>query len=92
MAQNRKPDTDGTPEAGPLVPLYSSTGIAPGIQAYRRGDTILYTVRGEPAEVQELIGQLDKKGVGEVIALITHSAEPPVLDVGEPEDDETAGD
>lgn len=63
------------PQAGPLVPMYGVPAIARGIQAFRRGDIILYTVRGEPKEVLELMGQLDKQGVGEVVALISHHAE-----------------
>jgi hypothetical protein len=65
--------------AGPLVPIEGGPPILPGIQAFRRGDIVLYTVRGEPSEVQELMGRLDKEQVGEVIALISHHAqdEPP---------------
>jgi len=59
-------------EPAALVPIYGSPDIAKGIQAYRRGDAILYTVRGEPRLVRELMGELDKHGVDEVIALITH--------------------
>ncbi len=70
---------DETPEEGPqagsLVPMYGVPAIARGIQAFRRGDIILYTVRGEPKEVLELMRQLDKQGVGEVVALISHHAE-----------------
>ncbi len=61
--------------AGSLVPLYTSP-IVPGIQAFRRGDIILYTIRGEPAQVLDLIGQLDKDGVDEVVALISHQTQP----------------
>jgi hypothetical protein len=66
------------PHGGALVPFYGVPGINPGIQAFRRGDIILYTVRGEPKEVLELMGHLDRQGVGEVVALISHHAgEPP---------------
>ena len=69
---------------GPLMPIDGVTSIVRGIQAFRRGDLILYTVRGEPSEVQELMGQLDRRGVGEVIALIRHQA----LDDGPAEQEE----
>jgi hypothetical protein len=70
---------------GPLVPIEGGPPIMPGIQAFRRGDIVLYTVRGEPREVQELMGQLDREQVGEVIALISHHAqdEPPDEDDAE---------
>ena len=50
---------------------------------------ILYTVRGGPAKVQELIGELGRRGVGELVALISHratgdAADPPLA----PEPDE----
>jgi hypothetical protein len=57
-----------------LVPLQGAPAIVPGIQAFRRGDVILYTVRGEPAEVQELMARLTDDNVGEVVALISHQA------------------
>jgi len=71
-----EPDTDGAQEMQPgaLVPMYGGTGVTRGIQAFRSGDIILYTVRGEPDEVRELMGQLEQQGVGEVIALIRHAA------------------
>ncbi len=59
-------------QPGPLVPLYGGTDIVPGIQAFRRGDIVLYTVRGEPELVQELIGRLDREGIGELVAFISH--------------------
>jgi len=62
--------------AGTLVPLYGSP-IVPGVQAFRRGDVILYTIRAEPKEVAELVARLDKEGVGEVVALISHPARRP---------------
>jgi hypothetical protein len=62
-------------QGGALVPFYGVPGVTPGIQAFRRGNIILYTVRGEPKEVQALIGQLDQQGVGEVVALISHRAD-----------------
>ena len=74
------------PQAGPLVPFYDVPGMFRGIQALRRGDMILYTIRGEPEAVIELMAQLDKKGVSEVVALISHQADvaealPPEHDV-----------
>ena len=57
-----------------LAPIYSPLDVTRGIQAYRRGDMILYTIRGEPSEVQELIAELDRRGVGEVVALVSHRA------------------
>jgi hypothetical protein len=74
------------PHAGSLVPIQGAPAIVPGIQAFRRGDVILYTVRGEPAEVQELMGKLSDDNVGEVVALISHQAEDGEADY--PEDDE----
>ena len=69
------PDADAAAQhAGPLIPIEGVSSIVRGIQAFRRGDLILYTVRGEPSEVQELMGQLNRRGVGEVIALIRHQA------------------
>ncbi len=75
------PDTEA--QGGALVPMYGAPGVTTGIQAFRRGDVILYTVRGEPKEVQALIGQLDRQGVGEVVALISHRAEEKKKDEGE---------
>lgn len=66
--------TEEEDQPGSLVPLYGGA-IVPGIQAFRRGDIILYTIRGEPKEVLELVGQLDKQGVREVVALISHPAQ-----------------
>jgi len=57
-----------------LVPMYVGRDVDRGIQAFRRGDMILYTVRGEPDEVQELVGELNKRGVNEVVALISHQS------------------
>jgi hypothetical protein len=57
-----------------LVPAYSPLDTARGIQAYRRGDAILYTIRGEPSEVVALMGELGRRGVGEVVALVSHRA------------------
>jgi hypothetical protein len=83
--QNTDDHAGDEPEPGSLVPLYGAPGIVPGIQAFRRGDFILYTIRGEPAKVEELMQQLDKQGVGEVIALIRHPAleAPREVDAGE---------
>lgn len=68
-----------------LVPMYAGRDVDRGIQAFRRGDMILYTVRGEPHEVQELVGELNKKGVNEVVALISHQ---PFEEQDENEDEE----
>jgi len=93
MAKSKNPAQNG--EKGPaeasLVPLYSPLDVTRGIQAYRRGDVILYTVRGEPSKVQELVGELGRRGVSEVVALVSHAApeaEPDLEDV--PEDVEEA--
>ncbi len=89
---NEPEENGGSPSAeapaGPLVPIEGGPPIVPGIQAFRRGDIVLYTVRGEPSEVQELMGQLDKEQVGEVIALISHHAqdEPPAETEERPEE------
>ncbi len=83
-------DTGGEEaRAGSLVPLYASA-IVPGVQAFRKGDIILYTIRGEPAQVLELVGQLDKEGVEEVVALISHPAqeEQPRPEEEEPDEEE----
>ncbi|MFW6188802.1 MAG: hypothetical protein ACOC7T_00075 [Planctomycetota bacterium] len=93
---NPEHQDDETPEedqahAASLVPFYGGTEIVRGIQAIRRGDAVLYTVRGEPSEVRELIGQLDREGVGEVIALISHRLEealPPEEEEGEEQAEE----
>ncbi len=70
-------DNDPTDQSqpGPLVPIYGGSEIVPGIQAFRRGDMILYSVRGEPEVVRELMGQLHKEGVEEVVAFISHRTE-----------------
>jgi hypothetical protein len=76
MARNEE-STSEKPDSAPrasLVPLYSPLDVTRGIQAYRRGDMILYTVRGEPGKVQELIGELDRRGVEELVALVSHRA------------------
>jgi hypothetical protein len=90
MAAEAEDDPQGADDAsrreeqsshgGPLVPFRGAPGIVPGVQAFRRGDLILYTVRGEPEKVQELMGQLDEQGVREVAALITHHTD----ETGEP--------
>ncbi len=59
---------------GALVPFYGIPTIPEGVQAFRRGNVILYTVRGEPGQVQDLMGRLNKEGVDEVVALISHEA------------------
>ncbi len=58
-----------------LVPLYSPLDVPRGMQAHRRGDVILYTVRGEPEKVRELINELDGRGVKELVALVSHRAD-----------------
>ena len=65
--------------AGALVPSYGVSAIVPGTQAFRHGNVIFYTVRGEPGKVLELMGRLGREGVDEVVALIRHQAaeEPP---------------
>jgi hypothetical protein len=75
------------PPPGPLVPIVGAPAIVPGIQAFRRGNVVLYTVRGEPRQVLELMGRLDKERVGEVVALISHHAqdEPPPEPDAQPE-------
>jgi len=74
MSDNAEPklDDEDPGRGGSLVPLYSPLDVTRGIQAYRRGDIILYTVRGEPSKVQELIGELDRRGVSELVALVSH--------------------
>jgi len=81
---------------GALVPTYGVSAIVPGTQAFRRDDVIFYTVRGEPQKVQELMGMLDREGVDEVVALISHQAEDTIEDAQEAppandEPDETEG-
>lgn len=57
------------------MPVYSPLDVARGIKAYRRGGTILYTVRGEPDEVMELIDELKGRGVDEIVALVSHRSD-----------------
>jgi hypothetical protein len=85
--QKRVKGSSQEAQAGPLVPLYGAAEIVRGIQAFRRGDQILYTIRGEPRQVLELMGQLDRQGVPEVLALISHAAQPAPAD-GSQEDAE----
>jgi len=64
----------GTPQdGGSLVPFEG--GVVRGLQAFRRGDAIIYTVRGEPREIQELISHLGRQGINELVALISHEAQ-----------------
>ena len=70
--RNGKEDAQ-SPSAS-LVPLYSGLDVAHGVQAYRRGNAILYTIRGEPKDVEQLMHELDKHNVREVVALISHPA------------------
>jgi hypothetical protein len=65
---------DGQPR-GALVPTYGVSAIVPGTQAFRRDNVIFYTVRGEPRKVLELMGMLDRQGVNEVVALISHQVD-----------------
>lgn len=58
-----------------LVPLYSPLDVSRGLQAYRRGDAIIYTIRAEPSKVQELMDELGDRGINEVIALVSHRAD-----------------
>jgi len=58
--------------AGALVPVYAPLDVPMGLQAYRRGEVILYRVRGEPAKAVELLNELDRRGVNEVVALVSH--------------------
>ena len=69
---------------GALVPTYGVSAIVPGTQAFRRDNVIFYTVRGEPQKVQELMGMLDREGVGEVVALISHQADDTIEDAQDP--------
>jgi len=78
MSDNAEPklDDEDPGRGGSLVPLYSPLDVTRGIQAYRRGDIILYTVRGEPSKVQELIGELDRRGVSELVAHLSAQTPP----------------
>ena len=96
MAQNETPrqDAEQQDSSVSLVPLYSPLDVSEGLQAYRRGNVILYTIRGEPQKVQELIGELDNRGVGELVALVSHRVEEPdeePADVVEQEPEEQEG-
>ncbi len=90
MAEKGDPKSDDKDQASKasLVPLYSPLDVTRGIQAYRRGDIILYTVRGKPSKVQELIGELSRRGVNELVALVSHraGAEPSQESSDEPTD------
>jgi hypothetical protein len=66
-----------------LVPLYSPLDVTKGIQAYRRGDMILYTIKGEPEKVQELIGELNNTGVDELVAFVSHRSDRDIQDVAD---------
>jgi hypothetical protein len=87
-ADNAHDETTDDQPGGMLMPF--QWGIVHGIQAFRRGEAILYTVRGEPKRVQELISQLDAEGVDEVIAVISHDArgQPAGQDALPPQDPE----
>jgi len=77
MARKQKPETDEvqkSAQSAALVPLYSPLDVTWGIQAYRRGDMVLYTIRGEPKKVEQLVRELDRRGVSEVVALVSHRA------------------
>jgi len=73
-AKEKEKPAEPTSEAGALVPAYSGLEIARGVQAFRRGEIILYTIRGEPEQVQRLLGELEHRNVGEIVALISHRA------------------
>ena len=79
MANDDRPSQE-QPESGQehaLVPIYSPLAtVREGIRAFRRGGMILYTVRGEPEEVEELIRELRGRGVEEVVALVSHRVVP----------------
>ena len=86
------PEGPAEPGKGALVPFYGVPAIPEGVQAFRRGDLILYTVRGEPKEVQELMDRLDKDGVREVVALVSHGTEEEPIEVEDRSDEAgTAG-
>ncbi len=91
MPQNPDERNDPIDESqpGPLVPIYGGSDIVPGIQAFRRGNMILYSVRGEPDVVKELMGQLHKDGVEEVVAFISHHTESGQPGAEEEEPDES---
>jgi hypothetical protein len=68
---DQTPDpSESPPIADAPVPMYG--GVAEGIQAYRRGDVVVYTVRGEPGDVRDLLDLLERDGAEEVVALIRH--------------------
>ncbi len=73
MTEENKFEKEETSEVS-LVPLYAPLDVSRGLQAHRRGDVILYTVRGEPEKVRELINELDGRGVNELVALVSHRA------------------
>jgi hypothetical protein len=87
MAKKEQPRQPSLPpEEHSLVPLYSPLDVSRGLRGYRRGNMILYTVRGRPDEVMDLIDELKGRGVGEIVALVSHRAgdadedEPPAED------------
>lgn len=67
-------DDNSTPEkqeTGPApMPLYG--GVVDGIQAYRRGEDVVYSVQGRPEDVRQLLDLLERDGVEDVVALISH--------------------
>ena len=77
MSKKTPPDGEDQPQepVQSLVPMYSPLAVTQGIQAFRRGDMILYTVRGEPEQVIELIGELSRRGVRDVVALVSHQSD-----------------
>jgi len=82
--ENPKPEERQQDANVSLVPMYSPLDVTKGLQAYRRGDVILYTIRGAPGKVQELIGELDNRGVKELVALVSHhTLDAPAEDVEE---------
>jgi hypothetical protein len=68
---NQNSDPEETPPiAEAPAPMYG--GVTEGVQAYRRGDVVVYTVRGGPGDVRELLDLLERDGAEEVVALISH--------------------
>jgi hypothetical protein len=71
MTDDNTPDSEETPPVAEApVPMYG--GVTEGVQAYRRGDVVVYTVRGGPSDVRELVDLLERDGAEELVALISH--------------------
>jgi hypothetical protein len=89
--KDKETDESGAAEAHTLAPMVQRGDIASGIQAFRRGEMVIYTVRGDPETVRELMSELERQGVGPVVALVSHPAEGGkggrlALNPGEPDD------